>query len=152
MLYIYVDNCLDELPSDYESYVSDYFDDAFESSWFSDDFVRKIIKEIDDSEVVGLEGASVNIFNKVLGNIPPQYLSSGCKALILLYIEGIKVNGDRLGDNCMNLLLQIADMKDVYISLSHIPPFPNEFNAVIVNNGVSLTTFSEFVSWKIRLG
>ena len=105
MLRIYIDNCVDTLPSEFECYVPDYFDDAYEAEWFFDQFVREIIKEIDDSEVVG-DGDSVNIYNTVLGNRPPQYLSSACKGLILLYKERVAINGDRLGDNCIPLLLK----------------------------------------------
>ena len=150
MLYIYIDDGWDTLPDEYECYVSDYFDDVYEPDWFSDLFVRRIIKEIDDSEVVG-QGKSVNIYNEILGNIPPQYLSSGCKALILLHKEDIKINGDRLGDNCIGLLLEIADKKDIVISLSHIPPFPDKFNAIIVNNGKKIVSNKEFISQKVRL-
>ncbi|MEI3139158.1 MAG: DUF4869 domain-containing protein [Lachnospiraceae bacterium] len=100
MLSIYIDDGWGNLPEEYESYVSDYFDDVFKPEWFSDDVVRNIIKEIDDSEVVG-PGKSVNIYNETLGNIPPQYLSSSCKGLILLYKDDMKINGDRLGDNCV---------------------------------------------------
>ena len=150
MLRIYIDNCVDTLPSEFECYVSDYFDDAYEAEWFSDQFVREIIKEIDDSEVVG-DGDSVNIYNNVLGNIPPQYLSSGCKGLILLYKERIAINGDRLGDNCIPLLLKMADSIDCSISLGHIPPFPDHFNAIILNNDTLISTMREFVSEFVRL-
>ncbi len=150
MLYIYMDDGWGHLPEAYESYVSDYFDDIYEASWFTDDVVRTIIRDIDDSEVVGA-GESVNIYNKTLGNIPPQFLSSGCKGLILLYKERVKINGDRLGDNCIPLLLKIASDKDVEISLSHTPDFPDKFDAVIVNNNQRISCKEEFVSLKVGL-
>ena len=34
------------------------------------------------------------------------------------------MNGDRLGDNCIGLLLEIAKRKDITITTSHILPFP----------------------------
>ena len=151
MLYIYIDDGWGNLPEEYESYVSDYFDDVFKPEWFSDDVVRNIIKEIDDSEVVG-PGKSVNIYNETLGNIPPQYLSSSCKGLILLYKDDMKINGDRLGDNCVPWLLKIASTKDIEISLSHTPDFPDKFDAVIVNTNVKIYSKREFVSMKVRLG
>lgn len=151
MLNIYINNYERPLSDDYVSYVSDYFDDEFEPEWFADDYVRSIIREIDHSQVVG-EGYGVNIYNDVLGNIPPYYLSSGCKALILLYLgEGIKINGDRLGDNCMHLLLEIAGKKDITIALGHIPPFPEEFYARIINNGEMISGLKEFVSAYVRI-
>ena len=150
MLYIYIEGDWKDSKDEYESYVSDYFDDVFEPEWFSDKMVQKLIKVVDDSKVIG-EGESVNIYNKTLGNIPPKYLSSGCKSLILLYKEDIKINGDRLGDNCIPLLLEIASKKDVEISLSHIPVFPSKFESVIVNTNEKISSMSEFISIKIRL-
>ena len=132
MLNIYLDNCEEELPKEFESYVSQYFDEVYEPDWFSDDFVQTIIETIDKSKVVG-GGKSVNIYNDILGNFPPQNLSSGCKGLILLYKEDVKINGDRLGDNCISLLLEISKIKDIFISLSHTPPFPDHFDAYIIN-------------------
>lgn len=145
MLNIYADDCKEPLPKEFESHVSDYFDEVFEEDWFSDNFVKNTIKEIDKSEIVG-EGRSINIYNEFLGNFPPQHLSSGCKALILLYKEDIKINGDRLGDNCMDLLLKIADKKDITISLSHMPPFPDKFEAYIINTKKFIKTNKEFHS------
>ena len=145
MLNIYLDNCREELPKKFESYVSQYFDEVYESEWFSDEFVKRIIRQIDKSEVVGV-GSSINIYNDVLGNFPPQNLSSGCKGLILLLKEDIAINGDRLGDNCMELLLEIAQNKDIFISLSHTPPFPNEFDAYIINKKQYVKTRKEFHS------
>ncbi len=153
MLYIYIDDGQQELPNGYVSRVSNFFDNDFEPEWFQDEFVRRILKEIDNSVVAG-EGLGVNIYNETLGNIPPQNLSSGCKALILLYEYGedIKINGDRLGDNCIGLLLEIAETKDITISLGHIPPFPEKFHAVIVNNGKRISKRKEFTSEYIDLG
>lgn len=143
MLSIYLDNCRENLPKEFESYVSQYFDEVYEPEWFSDDFIRTIIRTIDKSEVIG-EGNSINIFNNILGNFPPQNLSSGCKGLILLYKDEIKINGDRLGDNCIELLLEIASKKDITISLSHTPPFPEEFHAYIINTNKRIETRKQF--------
>ena len=153
MLYIYIDDCKSVLPKEFESYVSDYFNDVYEPEWFKDEFVQRIIKEIDNSKVafIGNEN-SINIYNSTLGNIPPERLSSGCKGLILLYKEDIKINGDRLGDNCIGLLLEISSKKDVTISLGHIPPFPDKFEAVIVNNDEKISSNREYIHWSISLG
>ena len=143
MMNIYLDNCREDLPKEFESYVSQYFDEVYEPEWFSDDFVRRMIKTIDKSEVVGI-GNSINIFNDILGNFPPQNLSSGCKGLILLYKDDVKINGDRLGDNCIGLLLEISKEKDVTISLSHTPPFPDVFDAYIINTNKRIETRKQF--------
>ena len=143
MLNIYLDNCREELPKEFESYVSQYFDEVYEPEWFSDDFVKRVIKMIDKSEVMG-EGNSINIYNDVLGNFPPQNLSSGCKGLILLYKDEVKINGDRLGDNCIMFLVEISTKKDITISLSHTPPFPKKFDAYIINTNKFIHTRKQF--------
>ncbi len=77
------------------SNVRGYFDTSYEPEWFDDEFVRKIIKDIDNTTVV----SGINLYNDVLLGISPESLSSGSKALIILFEEDYIVNGDRLGDN-----------------------------------------------------
>lgn len=102
------------------SNVRDYFDTSYEPEWFDDEFVRKIIKDIDNTTVV----SGINLYNEVLLGISPESLSNGSKALIILFKEDYIVNGDRLGDNCIELLLEIAKQKDITITTSHILPLP----------------------------
>lgn len=102
------------------SNVRGYFDTSYEPAWFDDEFVRKIIQDIDKTTVV----SGINLYNDVLLGISPESLSSGSKALIILWKEDCIVNGDRLGDNCIGLLLEIAKRKDITITTSHILPFP----------------------------
>lgn len=102
------------------SNVRGYFDTSYEPEWFDDEFVRKIIKVIDNTTVV----SGINLYNDVLLGISPESLSSGSKALIILFEEDYIVNGDRLGDNCIGLLLEIAKRKDITITTSHILPLP----------------------------
>lgn len=138
MLRILINNGKQDI-SKYISNVSVYFDNEFENDWFEDDFVKKIISTVDNTEVL----SGLCLHNETLGDIPPQYLSSGCKGLILLYKEDIKINGDRLGDNCLELLLEIAKVKDVEISLSHLAKFPRDFEAYIINYGI-VRSYKEF--------
>lgn len=102
------------------SNVRSYFDTGYEPEWFDDEFVRKIIKDIDKTTVV----SGINLYNDVLLGISPESLSSGSKALIILFEEDYVVNGDRLGDNCIGLLFEIAKQKDITITTSHILPLP----------------------------
>ncbi len=127
--------------STYEGYVSDHFNDEFEKEWFQDPYVQRIIKEIDNTEVVD----GFNLYNEFLGSIPPEYLSSGCKRLILIYKENIKLNGDRFGDNCIPILMELAKVKDVEITLRHIPKFPNDVKLYIINTSKIITSYKEFV-------
>lgn len=96
----------------YVRFASTWFNNVKEQSWFSDPFVQRIIREIDEAEVelgyavksiVTGDGYSVND------------LSSGAKFLILAYAY---LNDDgyilrmRMGENCVSLFEQIVKMYD----------------------------------------
>lgn len=86
-----------------------YFNNTYEVEWFNDEIVKNIIKDIDRSEVQGL-----NIISPVLGSISVERLSGGCKTLILLYKDDeFEPNLTWLGDNCEGWLVKIANMKDI---------------------------------------
>ena len=71
------------------SNVRGYFDTSYEPEWFDDEFVRKIIKDIDNTTVL----SGISLYNEVLTGISPVSLSSGSKALIILFEENYIVNG-----------------------------------------------------------
>ena len=87
--------------------VDTYFNNTYEDEWFDDAFVKKIVKVVDDSEVRDRQ----LIVSPVLGQIPPERLSGGAKALILLY-ETNNFYTDLIvcGSNCEDLLLDIGAM------------------------------------------
>lgn len=91
---------------------SSYFKFNYEKEWLTDPFVSEMIKDVDDSIVLGT-GA---IDSPVLGVIAPVSLSSGVKTLILIDKVTDKVfNASNCGDNCAKWILKIAEKK---ISLS----------------------------------
>lgn len=141
MLKIFVRHC-GEFPDGYVNDIKGYFALEFEEEWLTHDFVKRVINEIDDT-TVNKDGT---LYNETLGAIIPNQLSSGAKALIMIHELGIKVNGDRLGDNCLDILLELSEQKDVYMTLHHIPRFPEQFTAEIVNSGLIIHTFKEFVN------
>ena len=57
-----------------------YFKNSYEPEWLDAELAKKMIKDIDDSEV--LSGECIN--SPVLGQIPPERLSGGVKTLFLL--------------------------------------------------------------------
>lgn len=130
----------------YESYVSDYFDNEYEDEWFKDSYVKKLIKAVDSTEVY----EDGTLYNEVLGEIVKSQLSSGVKGLILLYKTDCKINGDRLGDNCWRYVLEIAQIKDVNIVLRHIPELSSDFKAILINND-KIINRSEYIFEFVRL-
>lgn len=129
--------------------VDTYFNNTYDDEWFENSFVRKIVNVVDGSEVRDRQ----LIVSPVLGQIPPERLSGGAKALILLYeTDGFYTDLIVCGKNCEDLLLDIGEEKDVSCSLSgfdlsldslgtgrHMTPVCCE------NDGTLLHTHQEFV-------
>ncbi len=81
------------------------YKNAYEAEWFESDPARKIVKDIDNSDV--LSGECIN--SPVLGQIPPERLSGGVKPLFLMLNEPEKIfNASTGGDNCAKWILEIG--------------------------------------------
>lgn len=122
---------------------SSYFDNTYLDSWITDDFAKRIIKDIDKSEVVGPK----LIDSKALGSIPVTSLSGGTKTLILMYHEPHKIfNASTCGDNCAKWILKIAKEKDIIINLRHVMDFgTGKFEIKILNNDKIVHNMEEYV-------
>ena len=97
-----------------------YFKNSYEPEWLEAELAKKMIKDIDDSEV--LSGECIN--SPVLGQIPPERLSGGVKTLLLILNEPDRIfNASTCGDNCAKWILQIGTIKDVTINLRHMMSF-----------------------------
>lgn len=95
--------------------VDTYFNNTYDDAWLDDPFVRKIVHVVDTSEVKDRQC----ILSPVLGQIPPERLSGGAKALILLYEEDdFYTDLIVCGSNCEELILDIAEKKDILCALS----------------------------------
>ena len=95
--------------------VDTYFNNTYEEEWLDDAFVKRIIKTVDGSDVQDRQC----ILSPVLGQIPPERLSGGAKALILMYKENdFYVDLIVCGSNCESLILEMAERKDITCSLS----------------------------------
>ena len=95
--------------------VDTYFNNTYDEAWFDDSFVRKIISEVDDSEVQD----TLCIMSPVFGQIPPERLSGGAKTLILMYKENdFYTDLIVCGGNCERFILDIAEKRDISCCLS----------------------------------
>lgn len=110
----------------------DYFDVAFKPEWFEDDLVKKMIKDVDKSDVIG----PYLIISPVLGPIAPTYLSGGVKVLILLLKEPKFIyNLSNCGDNCAKWILEICKDRDIVAYLEHVMHFKDPFDIKVLNTG-----------------
>lgn len=67
IIYADIDNCIYDIDT--------YFDNTYNKKWFQDDFIKKMIFDVDKSIVM----SDSLIRSKVLGDISPNLLSSGIK-------------------------------------------------------------------------
>lgn len=120
-----------------------YFSNVFQKEWLDDSYVRKMIKSVDRSEVLG----DYLINSKALGLIAPTQLSGGVKTLILTYFMPDKVfNASTCGDNCARWFLDMSKKQDRTINLRHIMDFgERKLNIQILNNGAEVHSMSELV-------
>lgn len=140
MLYIFVDReCLTR--KEYETRISICFDIEFEKTWLKDKFNQKVLKAIDNVDVIQDE----LLYNDIMGYLPPEHLSTGVKTLMLVNSLDLKVDGDRMGDNCYPFLIELSTQKDIYIKLTHLPKFNVPFETIFINTNKYVSTWKDFV-------
>ncbi len=121
-----------------------YFKNVYRDEWITDSLCRDMIKDIDQSIVVGAH----MIESPVLGPITPKDLSGGVKTLILIYKDREHMfNASNCGDNCAKWLLRMAENDDISINLRHLMDFGKEkFELEVMNNGKIVHDMEEFVN------
>lgn len=117
-----------------------WFNNQSEEGWLEDPFVREMIHDVDQSEVLG----PYCIQSPVLGQIPPTELSGGVKALIIMYKTDRIVYATACGDNCSKWIVEIGKRKDLTIYLEHIMKFPDPLEAVCLDNGMQIQSDLDF--------
>ena len=124
-------------------HTSVYFKNAYETEWLESDLAKKIIKDVDDSDVLSGEC----IMSSVLGQIPPERLSGGVKTLLLMLNEPNRIFNASCGDNCAKWILEIGKQKDITINLRHMMSFGTDtkFEIKIQNGGEIVHSMKELV-------
>jgi hypothetical protein len=117
----------------FDGSIDQIFYGQYEEEWFEDSFVKRMIKEIDESEVI----SSNFIQSPVLGPITFERLSGGVKVLIMLYkMPEMQQWGSSCGDNCMPLMAEISKLQDITVKFSHCPSnFPKDIKARFCDDG-----------------
>ena len=120
-----------------------FFKNSYGDDWITDDLSRRMIKDVDESDVIGPRV----IDSPVLGGISPRELSGGVKTLICIYkCPDMVFNASVCGDNCSKWLLVIGEMMDVTINLRHIMDFGDgEFTMKILNTDQIVHNMRELV-------
>ena len=118
-----------------------FFNNTYEDEWITSETSRKMIKDIDGSEVTG----PCMIDSPFLGPIPPERLSGGVKTLILMQNDPDHIfNASACGNNCAQWILKLAEQKDITIRLGYIMDFGKQpFDIYIVNTGKTVHSMLE---------
>lgn len=144
MLKIWVDGFRDDCIKN----PNGYFDLYKKKEWFNNKYAKKYIKEIDDSVHVKDE----YIESPVYGGISPRDLSSGCKCLIMLAVlDDCNIYASRMGNNCAKFIVELAEEKDITITLHHAMSFPDSIHAIMMDTGVVVNSRKEFVEEYARI-
>lgn len=123
------------------------FDYCYKESWMKEPIVKKIIRDIDKSDLL----APQYIMSPILGPIPPKSLSGGTKALILMNQddEDLIIWATSCGDNCLKWMLEIGARKDYKVIFSHFPDFdrvkdiPLQF--IVDNDGRLVSSMEDYI-------
>lgn len=98
---IYLHLCGEMTLPDEQLFIDSYFFSLYKTEWLTCDYGRRVIKEVDSSDMFGGD----LIISPVLGPIPPERLSGGAKTLIAAYANKDKIYPlNNLGDNCAEML------------------------------------------------
>lgn len=120
-----------------------YFNNVYEEQWLTDEFAVRAIREIDQSEVLGLNA----IHSPFLGIISPEKLAGGTKTLLLKKnCPNMVFNASTCGDNCAPFILELAENHDLTINLRHLMNFGKDtFNAYILNDQAEVHSMREMM-------
>jgi hypothetical protein len=123
-------------------YTDSYFNNNYQDEWMEDPLVREIIKEIDQSELIGTQ----IVMSPVLGAIPVTQISGGAKALILmLKSSDLLIHGNSCGDNCAKWIAKIGDMKDIYVHLTYPMRFPDDIRLIVDDTDTVCESYEAYV-------
>ena len=125
-----------------------FFKNSYDDAWIVDDFSRKMIKDVDKSEVMG----TGVIDSPVLGKIAPERLSGGVKTLMLVkFMPDMVFNASTCGNNCAKWLLKIAENEDRTVNLRNIMNFGEEsFDIHVLNTNQVVHSMRELLPIAIK--
>lgn len=86
---------------------------TFRPTWLESDLAKKIVYEIDKSEVV----SPYCINSPIFGQISPDRLSGGVKALLILLNTDSYMYVGAMGDNCLPYVVEISKFKDIHLGI-----------------------------------
>ena len=93
-----------------DDFINTTFQFIFKPEWITNDWGRKVIKDLDESNVI--HGRCIT--SPYLGDISPWEISGGAKVLITAYNKPGIYPLELMGDNCADLLYELGKLKDTH--------------------------------------
>jgi hypothetical protein len=121
-----------------------YFDNVYDDVWFDDELVKEMVEDVDKSKVVSRQC----IESPILGQIPPERLSGGVKALICMYKEPESyIDLIVCGPNCEKWISKISELSDFRAGMSGYDlTFDNiEINAYCLNDDSQILNSKDWI-------
>ncbi len=121
----------------------DYFDLICQNDWFNDSFVREICLGVD--KVVA--HSHYQMEHPVFGPINSTMLSTSCKNTTLAYKTDRIIPATHIGDNCAPYVYQIAQQKNLTITLNYLMDFSEcvPFVAFILNSNKMVHDYFDYL-------
>lgn len=124
-----------------------YFNHVYEDNWLADPVVKQMVKDVDKSDLV-----DQCVISPVLGQIAPERLSGGVKALILLLKEDnpeCYINMTACGQNCAKWLAYISTHRDCVCVQTgfHIDFTDMDVDILCLNNGEHI---KDGITWAMK--
>ena len=111
-----------------------YFTRWKKAEWFEDDFAKRVIKTIDQADVLFGE-ALMNRFGKGMST---EQLCSGTKTLLLMrFVPDHIYYGTLMGDNCVPFIKELVEKSEntIHLLLEHYMDFPDDWEGLLMVNG-----------------
>lgn len=114
----------------------------FEDNWLLNSYVKSIVKELDDSEVLGNKA----IQSPVLDIIPPDWLSATCKNIIMMYYNvNMVFQSSFFGNSANRLMEEISAVQDVHLYMNHMFKYTDTQVATLVDCSNKVVTGCETI-------
>ena len=151
MLYVYWGSIdWEKAPRAFVMSSNSFFDAHYTDEWLTDGWAKRVIEEIDKSSLI----APKVVDSPWLDMIPITQISGGAKTLIIANaVDGIVINGNRMGDNCWNLMLELSKKKDIQLVCEYCAIFDwvDGAEATFINNGTVVNNYSDFNDMRFEL-
>ena len=126
---------------------NEVYDTFFNEEWFLQPIVKRIILEVEK-----LKQRDILLNDEYGHPISPYSISTGSKTLILMAQDFTNESCFRLsnlGDNCYNILEDIAKTKDIFIYANCLPI--KDIQIQIMESGKVVYTDQDFIEEKYKL-